>query len=817
MAPRLSPFARTSAVTNPRQLAPTVGLSHDGFEFSEGCFEELKGYAVGRMTKSRRGKIYIDDAGWGPEAGSIEYGYRVPFGGIHVFIGKIGEPGPQLDTCTDLIETAQRGRPARVKLAVKRAFVGVIHGGNYEDGSESGGETIVYSGDESSTGETESLYQVHDGRIGGCSDGNSIPDPSDLPSRVGIFMAGTQAAPHSSTAAAMVSGSTAAGAGGSVRPPAQVLSDLFDALAALMAEANLTDQDAHSAEIAKVREQINQAKADLAAEEVRMAAERATLDAQAYKLMLDQNASQEVMRRKYRSRLPSVFEGMDLFNTPGAGTSNQPVVNRPAVPGTGAPVQPRVADLPHHNPEPRIVTTPPDHYSNPLDNLVAAEARLEAIPVEGDSLQAIETRRVKELLRTALAQQETYSYGRERIHSTPRPTRSYSRHMEEQAESSNARRGIPRGHNPVPDAQDLVDRARARREAELAAQHQLNPHTPVRPTTTVEPGLTSSALGVPCLVPALRNVRLPKDFKGPRKVPNYTADQPPEAWIESYEMAMEMLDVDQDACAKYFPMMLEGTARTWLKGLPPNTIGSWAQLRARFINNFKDTCEQPMSIVDLTACVQAEGESTTHWVRRVSQILHSSDRINADTAVVMLEGNYRFGPLKLKLGRMKRHCTDMGTLMGALVKYADSDSTKDPESEDEKTGKGKKNDNFRGQQHHSAGNSGGGKRKADGNMDFVANTNVQNGGQRRKGKQPSFRTNPGPNPERLNFFLNQPCPKHGTKEEPATHLWKDCYIMKEFKSSNTFQYDHSSGGGSGSGSGYGGGNSGPGFQGNPGG
>ena len=51
-------------------------------------------------------------------------------------------------------------------------------------------------------------------------------------------------------------------------------------------------------------------------------------------------------------------------------------------------------------------------------------------------------------------------------------------------------------------------------------------------------------MGVPCLIPALRNVRLPKDFKGPRKVPNYTADLSPETWVESYEMAMEMLHVD---------------------------------------------------------------------------------------------------------------------------------------------------------------------------------------------------------------------------------------------------------------------------------
>ena len=77
---------------------------------------------------------------------------------------------------------------------------------------------------------------------------------------------------------------------------------------------------------------------------------------------------------------------------------------------------------------------------------------------------------------------------------------------------------------------------------------------------------------MPCLIPALRNVRLPKDFKGPRKVPNYTVNQPPETWVESYEMAMEMLDVDDRACVKYFTMMLEGTARTWLKSLPANSI-----------------------------------------------------------------------------------------------------------------------------------------------------------------------------------------------------------------------------------------------------
>ena len=154
-----------------------------------------------------------------------------------------------------------------------------------------------------------------------------------------------------------------------------------------------------------------------------------------------------------------------------------------------------------------------------------------------------------------------------------------------------------------------------------------------------------------------------------------------------------------------------------------------------------------MSIVDLAAYLQEDGESTTHWVKHVSAILHSLDRINADTTVLTLEGNCRFMPLKLKLGRLKRHCNDMSTLMAALVKYADSDSTTDPESEDDKTGKGKKNGNAKGQQHNPTGHGNNGKRKADNSLDFVSNTNAQDNGQRRKGKPPQRGGGPGPNLE----------------------------------------------------------------------
>ena len=39
----------------------------------------------------------------------------------------------------------------------------------------------------------------------------------------------------------------------------------------------------------------------------------------------------------------------------------------------------------------------------------------------------------------------------------------------------------------------------------------------------------------------------------------------------------------------------------------------------------------------------------------------------------------------------------------------------------------------------------------------------------------------------LEHLLNQPCPKHGTQDKPAMHLWKDCFIMREFKNSDLFR------------------------------
>ena len=122
---------------------------------------------------------------------------------------------------------------------------------------------------------------------------------------------------------------------------------------------------------------------------------------------------------------------------PGAGISNPPGVDWAIeAPMAGEPVQPRAADPPCLNlTPPQHVPTPLGHFSNPLDNMIAAATRLAALPTQDESPAAMEIRQAEELLQTAVAQHASYSYSCDRIHSTPRPSRSYSMHIDEPAMS----------------------------------------------------------------------------------------------------------------------------------------------------------------------------------------------------------------------------------------------------------------------------------------------------------------------------------------------------------------------------------------------
>ena len=49
-------------MTNPRQLAPTVGPAHGGVEFLKGSFLGFEKFAIFWLKKSRHGKIHINSS-----------------------------------------------------------------------------------------------------------------------------------------------------------------------------------------------------------------------------------------------------------------------------------------------------------------------------------------------------------------------------------------------------------------------------------------------------------------------------------------------------------------------------------------------------------------------------------------------------------------------------------------------------------------------------------------------------------------------------------------------------------------------------------
>src|SRR4051812_19457430 len=92
-----SSITQTSDVLTPRQLAPTVGPAHASIEILGGARQGMEGFISSRITRSRRGKLYIDDSHWGPKADSLKSGYQVPTGSIQIFIAKTNRSGPRPD------------------------------------------------------------------------------------------------------------------------------------------------------------------------------------------------------------------------------------------------------------------------------------------------------------------------------------------------------------------------------------------------------------------------------------------------------------------------------------------------------------------------------------------------------------------------------------------------------------------------------------------------------------------------------------------------------------------------------------------------
>ena len=83
----------------------------------------------------------------------------------------------------------------------------------------------------------------------------------------------------------------------------------------------------------------------------------------------------------------------------------------------------------------------------------------------------------------------------------------------------------------------------------------------------------------------------------------------------------------------YLPVVLSPTVQDWLTGLPENSINSWGDLCAKFIDNFQGTFTKPGVEWDLYRIHQKKGESLREFIRRFIKKKNSIPSVS--DAVVM--------------------------------------------------------------------------------------------------------------------------------------------------------------------------------------
>jgi hypothetical protein len=151
-------------------------------------------------------------------------------------------------------------------------------------------------------------------------------------------------------------------------------------------------------------------------------------------------------------------------------------------------------------------------------------------------------------------------------------------------------------------------------------------------------------------------------------------------WLEDYEMAMTIQNASEMIMACYMPLMMKDVARTWIQGLPANSIHSWRDMRRVFVKNFEGTYRRPATDKDIENCVQRPREMTRKYLTRWAKLVNSATDVSEETACQEFICNCRYNVLQDKLKRKKPK--RVADLVAIATIYAKSDCTKDESDEE---------------------------------------------------------------------------------------------------------------------------------------
>src|SRR4051812_27438446 len=274
-----------------------------------------------------------------------------------------------------------------------------------------------------------------------------------------------------------------------------------------------------------------------------------------------------------------------------------------------------------------------------------------------------------------------------------------------------------------------------------------------------------------CFTDEVMDHRIPEGFK-PVNIESYDGTTDPAVWIEDYLLHIHMAHGDDLHAIKYLPLKLKGPARHWLNSLPADSIGSWEDLEAAFLDNFQGTYVRLPDADDLSHKIhQPEESARQFWTRFLTKKNQIVDCPDAE-ALEAFKHNIRDEWLARHLGQEKpKSMTALTTLMTRFCAGEDSwlaCSNNLPKKQGNSDTKDKGGRSRRNKQKCRV--------SSDSNEDTAVNAGFR-GYKSDQRKKPFKKNTQGPSS--LGRILDRSCQIHGTPEKPANHTNRDCCVFKQ--------------------------------------
>jgi hypothetical protein len=194
-------------------------------------------------------------------------------------------------------------------------------------------------------------------------------------------------------------------------------------------------------------------------------------------------------------------------------------------------------------------------------------------------------------------------------------------------------------------------------------------------------------MGASCFTHRVRTTPVPKGFKLPHDQQKYVGSQEPQSWLSDYLQAVKILGGTKETAMKSLQLHLTGAARSWLRKLEKETIGSWEELTKQFMSNFKSTYKWPASIEEVKACVQQRGETLGVYIQRWSIIKNSAVEVSDERAIDAFIVGLRRGDLVEEMGRIKpKTVSDLMDIANRFVDGEDACNNKRTRSPEDDRG-----------------------------------------------------------------------------------------------------------------------------------